>query len=134
MEAEKTQNPPAPEPVPQTPAPQEPVREAQISYDTFRKTVLKIATIKQVDVHPKADRLWVVTVDTGSAVCTVVAGIKAFYTPEQLVGRQVILVENLVPAVIRGVESQGMILAASDEQGMSVLGPDRRVQEGSLVK
>jgi methionine--tRNA ligase beta chain len=105
-----------------------------VSYEEFRKITLKIATIKEVQAHPRADRLWVVTLDTGGSSRTVVAGIKAFYAPEQLVGRQVVLVDNLAPAVIRGVESQGMLLAATDEEGIAVLSPDRHVQEGSLVK
>ena len=108
--------------------------QAQVSYDEFRKIVLKIATIVEVNAHPKADRLWVLTVDTGAATRTIVAGIKAFYTPEQLVGRQVVLVDNLAPAEIRGVTSQGMLLAATDETGIAVLSPDRHVQEGSGVK
>ncbi len=108
--------------------------EATVSYEEFRKIILKVATIREVKAHPKADRLWVLTIDTGSATRTIVAGIKAFYAPEQLAGRQVILVDNLAPADIRGVRSQGMLLAASDEAGIAILSPDRHVQEGSLVK
>lgn len=105
-----------------------------VTYDEFRKTELKIATIKEVKPHPQADRLYVVTVDVGGITKQLVAGIKLFYSEEALIGRQVVVVDNLEPAVIRGVESQGMLLAASDEKGISVLSPDRAVQEGSLVK
>ena len=105
-----------------------------ITYEEFRKTELKIATIKEVAPHPNADKLYVVKVDVGGVMKQVVAGIRLFYTPEALVGRQVVLVENLEPAVIRGIESQGMLLAASDENGISVVSPDRVVKEGSLVK
>lgn len=112
----------------------EKMSEARISYEDFRKTELKIATIKEIHPHPNADRLYVLTVDVGGTTRQIVAGIRLFYGEEALKGRQVVIVENLEPAVIRGVESQGMILAASDEQGVSVLSPDRRVQEGSLVK
>jgi methionine--tRNA ligase beta chain len=105
-----------------------------ITYEDFRKTELKIATIKEVASHPNADKLYVVKVDVGGVIKQVVAGIRLSYTPEALVGRQVVLVENLEPAVIRGVESQGMLLAASDEFGISVVSPDRVVKEGSLVK
>ena len=87
-----------------------------------------------VEPHPNADKLYVVKVDVGGVMKQVVAGIRLFYTPEALVGRQVVLVENLEPAVIRGIESQGMLLAASDENGISVVSPDRVVKEGSLVK
>ncbi len=105
-----------------------------ITYEDFRKVELKIATIKEAKPHPNADKLYVVTVDINGVDRQVVAGIRLFYSEESLVGKQVVVVENLTPAVIRGVESQGMILAASDESGISVISPDRRVQNGSLVK
>jgi len=108
--------------------------QGEISYDEFRRLDLKIATIREVKAHPKADRLWVLTVDAGAEARTIVAGIKAFYAAEQLVGRQVVLVANLAPAEIRGVRSEGMLLAASDAAGIAVVSPDRRVQEGSGVK
>ncbi|MFA5039453.1 MAG: hypothetical protein WC732_07210 [Candidatus Omnitrophota bacterium] len=105
-----------------------------VTYEDFRKVELKIATIKDVQLHPQADRLYVVTIDTGGVTKQVVAGIRQFYETEKLIGRQVVVVDNLEPAVIRGVESQGMLLAASDEAGVSVLSPDRQVKEGSIVK
>ena len=105
-----------------------------ISYEDFRKIELKIATIKDVQLHPKADRLYIVRVDVGGITKQLVAGIRLFYGEETLRGKQVVIVDNLEPAVIRGVESQGMLLAATDKDGISVLGPDRFVEEGSLVK
>ncbi len=105
-----------------------------ITYEDFRKAELKIATIKTAAPHPQADRLYVLTVDAGGTIKQIVAGIRLFYEAEKLVGRQVVLVDNLEPAVIRGVESQGMLLAASDDTGVSVLSPDRTVKEGSVVK
>ncbi len=63
-----------------------------------------------------------------------VAGIKPSYTKEELIGKQVAVVDNLEPAVIRGVESQGMLLVASDESGIAILCPLRYVKEGSVVK
>ncbi|MFH1692017.1 MAG: hypothetical protein ABIC68_05570 [Candidatus Omnitrophota bacterium] len=105
-----------------------------ITYEDFRKTELKIATIKEVTPHPKADRLYVVIVDAGGITKQLVAGIRLSYEPQLLIGKQVVIVDNLEPAVIRGVESQGMLLAASDEAGIAVISPDRHVAEGSLVK
>lgn len=105
-----------------------------ITYEEFSKLELKIATIKEVSAHPKADRLYCLTVDVGGLTKQLVAGIRPSYTEESLKGKQVVIVDNLAPAVIRGVESQGMILAASDENGISVLSPDRYVVEGSKVK
>jgi len=105
-----------------------------VSYEDFRKVELKIATIQDVQLHPQADRLYVITVDVGGLKKQIVAGIRLFYAEESLKGKQVVIVDNLQPAVIRGIESQGMLLAASDEKGISVLSPDRFVLEGSLVK
>lgn len=105
-----------------------------ITYDDFRKTELKVATIKEVSPHPNADRLFVVVVDVGGITKQLVAGIRLFYEAQALIGKQVVIVDNLEPAVIRGVESQGMLLAASDEAGIAVVTPDRRVIDGSLVK
>ncbi len=105
-----------------------------ISIDDFRKLELRIATVKTVDDHPNADRLFVVTLDLGDREKQVVAGIKASYKKEDLVGKQVVVVDNLEPAMLRGVESQGMLLAASDEQGICIIMPERKVIPGSTVK
>ena len=109
--------------------------EVMVTIDDFKKFRIVVAEVKEVAVHPNADKLFVIKVDIGTEVRQVVAGIRRSYTPEQLVGRRVALIANLQPAVIRGVESQGMILAASDDIGVSVLSPDRAdVALGSTVK
>lgn len=105
-----------------------------ITIEDFRKLELRIAQIKEVSDHPNADRLYVVVVDFGDRTKQLVAGIKGSYQKEDLIGRQVIVVDNLEPAVLRGVESQGMLLAASDESGISVISPDRKLALGSIVK
>jgi methionyl-tRNA synthetase len=106
-----------------------------ISYDDFKKLELKIAKIMDVQDHPNADKLYLIKVDLGGEQRTVVAGIKPSYADKKsLIGRYVVLVCNLVPATIRGVESNGMILAASDESGISVVSPDRELKLGSVVK
>jgi len=102
--------------------------------DDFRKLELRVGEIKEVNDHPDADKLYVVTVDLGDKTKQLVAGIKLFYQKEDLVGRQVVVVDNLDPAVLRGVESQGMILAASDDEGIAVISPLRRMKLGSIVK
>jgi len=102
--------------------------------DDFRKIELRIAEIKEVNDHPNADKLLVLIVDLGDRQKQVVAGIKAFYTKEELIGRQVVVVDNLDPVILRGVESQGMILAGSDENLLSVVGPDKKLKLGSIVK
>ncbi len=102
--------------------------------EEFRKVELIVARIKEAKEHPNADRLYVLKVDTGKDERQVVAGIRKTYTPEQLVGRRVILVANMEPAVIRGETSNGMLLAASDANGMALLMPDKDMALGSIVK
>ncbi|PIQ90732.1 MAG: methionine--tRNA ligase subunit beta [Candidatus Omnitrophica bacterium CG11_big_fil_rev_8_21_14_0_20_41_12] len=104
------------------------------SIDDFRKLELRIAEIKEVNDHPNADKLLVLIVDLGDRQKQVVAGIKAFYTKEELIGKQVVLVDNLDPVILRGVESQGMILAGSDESLLAVVSPDKKLKLGSIVK
>jgi len=102
--------------------------------EDFKKIELVVAQIKEVKEHPNADRLYVLQVDTGRDVRQIVAGIRNAYTPEQLVGRRIILVANMEPAVIRGEVSNGMLLAASDANGMALLMPDKQMALGSIVK
>src|SRR5262245_26638879 len=87
----------------------------QIPFDDFIKLDLRVATVRHAEAHPNADRLLKVQLDdgtpTGRQVC---AGIKQWYDPASIIGKQVIIVANLEPRKIRGEISQGMILAASD--------------------
>jgi len=102
--------------------------------DDFRKLELRIAEITEVSEHPNADKLLILTVDLGGRKKQVVAGIKAFYSKEELIGKQVVLVDNLDSVVLRGIESQGMILAGSDESMLAVVSPDKKLKLGSIVK
>lgn len=105
-----------------------------VSYEEFRKLELKVAQIKEVNAHPNADKLYVLKIDTGDCQKQLVAGIRNSYKPEELAGKQIIIINNLEPAVIRGVESNGMLLAASDESGVCIISPQRQVTVGSIVK
>lgn len=102
--------------------------------DDFRKLELKVAEIKEVNEHPNADRLYLITVDLGDKTKQIVAGIRGSYQKEELIGRQVVVIDNLEPLMLRGVESQGMLLAASDEEGIAIVSPLRKVKLGSIVK
>jgi methionyl-tRNA synthetase len=105
-----------------------------ISFEDFKKIELKIARITEVKDHPDADRLYVLKVDTGTEIKQLVAGIKKEYSPEELVNKKVVIINNLEPAIIRGVESQGMVLAAQDDNiGISVLIPDKDVAVGGAI-
>ncbi|MDD2751747.1 MAG: methionine--tRNA ligase subunit beta [Candidatus Omnitrophica bacterium] len=105
-----------------------------ITIDDFRKLELRVAQIKEVIEHPNADKLYLLTLDLGDRQKQVVAGIRASYQKESLIGKLVVVVDNLEPALLRGVESQGMILAASDENGIVIVSPEKEVKLGSIVK
>ena len=104
-----------------------------VSMQDFKKLELKVATIMKVEQHPNADKLLVLRIDLGSEEHQIVAGIKGHYAPEELEGKQIVVVANLEPAKLRGVESQGMLLAASDEGRVVVLSPEKVVKAGVLV-
>ena len=106
-----------------------------LSIDEFRQLDLRIATVTAATPHPDADRLLVLSVDLGSEQRQLVAGIRRHYAPEELVGKQIVVVANLAPASLRGVESQGMLLAASDGEGrLALVVPERPVSTGAAVK
>ncbi len=105
-----------------------------ITINEFRKLEIKVGKIKEVQDHPNADKLYVIIVDLGDKTKQIVAGIKNHYTKESLVGRQIVVVDNLEPAILRGVESQGMVLAGSDESGVTIISPERPLKLGSIVK
>ncbi|CAG1009547.1 Methionine--tRNA ligase [Phycisphaerales bacterium] len=105
---------PTPAPGPAAP-PSQPEAKPTIAFDEFAKVDLRVARVLSCEPHPSADRLWKLHVDDGSGsprqIC---AGIRQFYAPEQLVGQRIIIVANLQPRKIRGEDSNGMLLAASD--------------------
>lgn len=106
-----------------------------ISFDDFKKMELRIATVKDVSDHPDADRLYVLKVElVEGQVKQIVAGIKKHYSKEELIGKQIVIVNNLEPAILRGVESQGMLLAASDENDLAVISPEKKLLNGSMVR
>ncbi len=110
-----------------------------ISYDVFSQLDLRVATITEAEHHANADRLLKIRLDDGSEggrqVC---AGIRAWYEPQDLVGRQVVIVANLEPRMLRGEASEGMILCATkgeqrEAEDVVLLVPDRPVPPGSAV-
>jgi methionyl-tRNA synthetase len=104
-----------------------------ITIDDFRKVELKVATVKSAEPHPNAERLLVLRVDLGEEERQICAGIRNHYAPEDLVGKQIIVVANLETAKLRGLESQGMLLAASDDDRVIVLTPEKPVQAGAKI-
>jgi len=104
-----------------------------ITIEEFRNIELRVATIKAAEPHPNADKLMVLHIDLGSEQRQILAGIRNDYTTEELVGKQIVVVANLETAKLRGMESQGMLLAASDEGRVVILKPEKPVQPGSKV-
>lgn len=107
-----------------------------IQFDDFAKLELKVATVIDCQPHPNADKLLVLQIDLGSERRQICAGIKQWTKPEDLVGKQIVVVANLAPRMMRGQVSQGMLLAATDAHtgNVVVLSPSSPVAPGSGVK
>ncbi len=115
---------------------QEPKKEeGLITIDDFFKVQIKVGTIKEAEELPKSKKLLKLMVDLGEErPRQIIAGIKEYYTPKELIGEQVCVVANLKPAKLMGHISEGMILAAKDENGLTLVGPKTRKKEGTPVK
>ncbi len=105
-----------------------------IDFEYFKKVDLRVAQIKECEEIPGADRLYKLTIDAGEER-QIVAGIKPYYTKEELVGKRIVIVANLEPRALRGIMSHGMLLAASSEDKSSVVlvTPDKDIPNGSPV-
>jgi len=132
MEDEQRTPPPLDVPAPATAAPAVPAALAagpvpaqtadnKISIDDFAKIDLRVGVVKVAERVPKADKLLRLEIDIGTEVRQVLAGIAEAYAPESLIGRKVVMVANLAPRKLRGMESNGMIVAASLDGGKPVL-------------
>lgn len=106
-----------------------------ISFDDFVKVKLRIGKVVQAEDHPNADKLLVLTVDLGDEKRQICAGLKGHYSPEELLGKNLVIVANLAPRTMRGIQSQGMLLAASgpDKSRVIVLTSDSDIEPGSSV-
>lgn len=111
-----------------------PVGKDLIEYDAFDQVELRVAHVLSCEAHPKADRLLVLHVDLGYEKRTIVSGIREHYDPADLVGKNVVIVANLKPVTLRGIESQGMVLSAEDASGLAVITTDKNPAPGSEVK
>jgi methionyl-tRNA synthetase len=111
----------------------EPARP-DVSYEDFSQMDMRVGTILKAEKVPKTSKLMRLLVDTGMDQRTIVSGISGFFTPEELVGRQVMVLVNLAPRIIKGIESRGMVLLASDAGGKLVLlSPEVPVKNGSVI-
>ncbi len=106
-----------------------------IKYEDFAKLDLRIAKVVEARPHPNADKLLLLTVDVGGETKQIIAGIRLHYAPEDLVGRLIVVVNNLEPAMLRGEASNGMLLAATSGEKVVLLQPaDPECLPGSKVK
>ena len=115
------------------PEPESPPSVPEIDFEEFRKLDIRVATVLAAEPVPRSSKLLKLTVEAGGER-TVVAGIAGHCTPADLVGTQVVIVANLKPVKLMGVESRGMILAASDDKGLQLLSPRAEIAPGSKVK
>ena len=106
-----------------------------MNIEEFQKIDLKIGKIIVAEKVENSDKLLRLEVDFGNEWRQIVSGIANYYKPEELIGEKVAFVFNLEPKIIKGIESQGMILAAEDENGnLALLVPDKEIKEGAKIK
>ncbi len=105
-----------------------------IAFDDFKKVELKVARITEAEEIAGAEKLLKLQIDLGGEKRQIVAGIKKSYPAKDLIGREIVVVVNLEPRMVMGIESNGMLLAASDDNGPVLLKPDKDVPPGSGVK
>ncbi len=105
-----------------------------IPFNDFKKLDIRIGRILDVNPHPKADKLLVLKIDIGDETRTIVAGIKNHYEREELMDKKVIVITNLEQKELRGIKSEGMILAAVKDDKVVLLIPDEDIKEGAIVQ
>jgi methionyl-tRNA synthetase len=126
--------PPTPTPQPEPPQQGATTMQDAITIDDFKRLQIRIATVTAAEPVPKSTKLLKLTLDVGGETRTIVAGIAEDYAPDQLVGKQIPVLVNLQPALIRGIVSEGMMLAADVDGKAVLLHPDREVPSGSGVR
>ncbi|MFX0081274.1 MAG: methionine--tRNA ligase [Candidatus Hodarchaeota archaeon] len=105
-----------------------------ISYDDFQKLDIRVALVEKVEKVPKADKLYKLSVSLGTEKRTLVAGLAEYYKANELEGKKIIILANLEPRKLRGITSEGMLLAADYEDTVSILVPDKDIPPGASVK
>jgi methionyl-tRNA synthetase len=131
-ELEKLEKKPAPEPAAK-PAPKEEAQTAEITIDEFKKVVLKTARVLEAENLEGSDKLLKLKVKCGEEIRTIVSGIRQTYSAEEMVGKTVVIVANLKPAKLRGVLSQGMLLAVGNNPDIALLTANKYVMDGEIV-
>jgi len=109
-------------------------KKEMVDIDFFQKLDLRVGIIEKAEKLEGSEKLVVLQVKVGNESKQIVAGIAQHYIPEDLVNKKIVVVNNLKPAKLRGVESQGMLLAASNELGLTLITPEKEIDSGSVVK
>ena len=106
----------------------------ECTFDDFMKMDIRTATVLEAERVPKTDKLLKLTIDTGLDTRTIVSGIAEYYTPEEMIGKQISILANLAPRKIKGIESRGMILMAKEANGkMKIVSPEERLSNGATI-
>lgn len=107
---------------------------SKIPFTEWQKLDLRVAKIIDVKQHPNADKLYLLDVDLGNEKRQLVAGLKQHYKPEELKGKLCVIFTNLEPATIRGIKSEGMILAADSGEKVIIIAPEKDIKLGSKIR
>ncbi len=105
-----------------------------LSFEDFKNVDLRVASILDVQEHPNADKLYILRIDVGDEEKQIVAGVRAKYAKEELIGKKIVIVNNLEPVELRGERSEGMLLAAGGVEGPVILVPHEDVPAGAQIK
>ena len=107
----------------------------EINFKDWQNLDLRVAEVLEAEDHPDADKLYVLKIKLGEGERTIVAGIKNHYKKEELIGKKIVVLANLEPAVLRGVKSEGMLLAASgnEKENIVLLTVDKDIESGSTI-
>ncbi|MFA6608622.1 MAG: methionine--tRNA ligase subunit beta [Candidatus Paceibacterota bacterium] len=110
------------------------VEKVYATIDDFMKIEIKVGTVLSVSIVEGADKLYILSVDLGEEKPRqILSGIREYVQPEDLQGKQFPFVTNLAPRMLRGYESQGMILAGKDEEGLALFNPDKKLKNGTRL-
>ena len=104
-----------------------------VSFDDFKKIDLRVGEVISVESVPNADKLYILQVDVGGKQIQLVAGLRPYYKEDEIRGKKIVVVTNLDPAKIRGMDSEGMLLAASEKENVSLLTVDKDIPVGSRI-
>jgi methionyl-tRNA synthetase len=105
-----------------------------ISFNNWKEMNLKVGKILEVNDHPNADKLLVIKVDIGDEIRTIVAGLKNHYTKKELLNKKVVIFTNLEQKELRGIKSEGMILAAVKDEKVILIAPEKNIDNGAVIQ